>query len=1153
MFHLYMFRNLDIDFRVFSITDIEIDSKNKLSAGSYGETFVGTMKDKLGNSVSCVVKSYKSYVPTDVMDEDIIKEIIFLRLLNQFNVRSVVKLFGILLHENKFYLVLEKLDATLQDFRLKDKTHVDPPQVKHIFHDLLDAINSMHELGILHNDLKLANIMLKGQDVKLIDFGLSKFIGIAPPYKQVVGSYRTTPVIMAPDQQRISYATDVFSIGRTMFHFYLKQYDLINTNSAGTSLCDEKRCYMKTEVDAYFGSNGYELLINMLNKNVEKRYCAITALNHAYFKPSNGGGFEMTLLSQGLSGRMDNIKNKNLEYCYFENIYENYKNDPLTLKTIENDGYKKMINELLRLYSHERFNFDSFDALVNGIILTNQHFETYISEKYNKCDDYLIFNVILYQVITSNYSNKMDMSYLKPNFNVNLIEILKFDINFYPVSSQIMFIYLNLITNTSTTDEETKMLRASHDFIETSLFNILFWFIQSNILSHVKINDIVIFSAIKVLKNMKIDWTKYSFLTMDDLIYQRMNNYMIDTISQIDVSNYDQYAFIYAYEHLKFPIDELKSKVSLKKLVEMRYSIQLLIDKGFTITDLFSSGIGLKQIPKNILLTTNFDILKKYKKIDFWKVDISPLELNKMGASINDLIEAGYDDIVYFTSMIDKSLDDSDPEKPLKLKDLKQLSSSIFSLKHLASIFSLPKLVQYYDLEQLHDKFKASDLILSHLFDITDLKKYFQLNYFVKYFNPKQLHGAGFDLKEIYLYFSLSTLLSHFSLQDLRDEADVGPFIDLPISQLKEAFSLQELVDAKKPLSKLIENYKISELKQYFELENFLNNGVKISDLKDEYKLTDFVDQSIQPKALLSAGFKVEELKDFFKPIKLLNAGVSLSILKDIYPLSDLRINGISATNLQLAGVAYDELKKIYQLDDLIKENVPLKELIHDYKFSMLELKLAGIQLNQLQALGVPLTDLKSVFDLHQLLEKFPLSDFKDVFTIPELKNAVIKPDALLSATFELEKIYQFYTLAELIDAKIALSNIKLLGVKASELKNLGKGISVNDLVDAGYTLDDLTAANFSARELFLANIKLSDIFKTGAFKYSDIKESYRQKPDPELEMLLKQCTKNLLRKTNPDCRFDPKSNKVLNTPITSKKGGRRQQTKKSRRANPKK
>lgn len=1146
-----MFRNLDIDFRVFSITDIEIDSSNKLSAGSYGETFVGTMKDKFGTSVPCVVKRFKEYVPTEVMDEDIIKEIIFLRLLNQFNVGGVVKLFGILLHENKFYLVLEKLDKTLHDFRIKDRTHVDPPQVKHIFQNLLEAINSMHGLGILHNDLKLANIMLKGEDVKLIDFGLSKFIGISPPYNQVIGSYLTTHVIMAPDKQRISYATDVFSIGRTMFHFYLKQYDIIDRN--GKQLCVINNCFRPNIIDAYFGSNGYDLLSNMLEKNVEKRYCANTALNHAYFKPSIGGGFEMESLAQSVLGTVDNIKNKNLEYCYSEKIYANYKNDPLTLKTIENDRYKEMINELLKLYSNRSFNFDSFDALVNGIILTNKHFETYISDKYKKCDDFLIFNVILYQNITSNYSNRMNIilkSYLKPNFNVNLIEILKFDINFYPVSSQISFIYSNLITNASTTDEEKRMFMTSYEFLETSLFNILFWFMQSNILSHIKINDIVIFCAIKVLKNMKIDWTKYSFLTMDQLIYQRMNNYMIDNISQVDVAKYDQYAFIYSYENLKFPVEELKSKVSLNKFLELKYSIQSLIDSGFTITDLLTNGVDFKEVPKNILITTNFDMLKKYKKADFYHHHISPLELTKMGASLNDLIEAGYK-IFDLSDAIDKSIDDSNPEKPLKLNDLKQ----VFSLSEIALLkFSLQKLVKYFDLEQLKKNFFSSDLIQSKLFQLKDLKKYFNLSYFVKDFNPKELYDAGFDLKEISSNFSSNTLLKYFTLQELKNKAGMGlwNFNDLPISKLSEAFSLEDFVNANKPLNQLIENYKISELKPYFKLDDFLNNGVSISDLKDEYLLKDFVDHNIQPKALLSAGFKVDELKDFFKPLKLLDAGISLSILKDSYPLIDLKMDGISATNLRLAGVAFDELKNLFRLDELTKEQVPLKELLDDYKFTISELKVAGIQLGQFQSLGVPLTDLKGVFDLPQLLaaKKFPLIDFKGVFTIPELKTAGKKPNELVDAGFELKTVFEFYSLSELIDAKIALSNLKILGVSAYDLKNVGKGIKVNDLVDAGYTLDELTAANLSARELFLANIKLSDIFKTGAFKYSDIKDSYHEKPDPDLEILLKKCTKNILRKTNPDCRYDPKTNTVLNTPATSKKGGRRHlNKKKSRRA----
>jgi len=1146
-----MFRNLDIDFRVFSITDIEIDSKNKLSAGSYGETFVGTIKDKFENSIPCVVKNYIAYKPNEVMDEDIIKEIIFLRLLNQFNVEGVVKLYGVLMHQNHLFLVLEKLDTTLHDFRVKDRTHVDPAQVKRIFHDLLVAIDSMHALGILHNDLKLANIMLKGEDIKLIDFGLSKFIGLSPPYKQVVGSYLTTQVIMAPDNERISYATDVFSIGRTMFHFYLKQYQVIN--QVGPRLCVYNGCFQPKEVDAYFGYKGYELLTNMLEKKVEKRYCASQALDHSYFKSSKGGSFEMKSL-RFFPASINTIKNKNLEYCYSEKIYANYKNDPLTLKSVENDRYNEMINELLKLYPNHFLNFDSFDALVNGIILTNQHFETYISDKYKKWGDFLIFNVIIYQIITSNYSNignKNFKDYLIPNFNVNLIEIIKFDINFYPISSQLYFIYSNLIINDSTTEEEKKMLMTSNEFLETCLFNILFWFIQSNILSNIKINDIIIFCVIKVLIHMKIDWTKYSFLTMTDIIYQRMYNYMIDTISQMDIEKYEQYANILAYDNCKFPIEELKSKVSLKKLLLLKYSIQMLIDSGFTLTDLLSNGFDIKQIPKNLLITNNYDFFKKYnyKKNDFKYYNISPLELNKMGASLNDLVAAGYT-IFDLVPLIDKTMDDSDPEKPFKLNALKDFFSD---LKDMSLIFDLKKLFQFNNnLSDWSDiSIDTDKIIKSKLFPIKELKKYYHVMTLKKYYNPKELYDGGLSLIDISSQFSPNILLQYFSLQDLKNEGgmNLSNFRDEPISKLMEVFSLEEFVREKKPLHLLMKNYKISELKKYFNLEDFLNNGVSIIDLKNEFSLKDFVTKKIQPNALLSAGFTPAELKEYFKPIQLLNGGIALSILKDLYPLIDLKRYGISATSLRLTGVEYDELKNLFRLDELIKENIPLKELLYDYKFSISELKLSGFKLNQFQSLNVSLRDLKGIFDLQQLLEaKFPLSDFKGVYTIMELKNAGVKPDELISSTFEIDTIYQFYTLSELIDAKIPLGDLKLLGATAYELKNVGKGITLNNLVDTGYTLDELTAANFSARELFLANIKLSNIFKTGAFKYSDIKESYHEKPDAELELLLKKCTKNILRKTNPECRYDPVTNNVINPPV-SRKGGRHRNTRKSKRA----
>lgn len=1151
-----MHRNLEIEFKVFSISDIKIQTnkESKLSQGSFGQTFLGTLKDKSGNDIPCVVKQYKTYHKKNLLDEDIIKEIIFLRLLNQFGVNGVVKLFGVLLHDNKFYLVLEKLDKTLEDVRLKEKQEFDPLKTKHIFHGLLSAIDSMHSLGILHNDTKLANIMLKGDDIKLIDFGLSKFIGIAPLANQVVRSYNTTPVIMAPDEKRISYSTDVFSIGRTMFHFFIQKYNTVNYNDK-ESVYDwtQRKKFTKYEIDTFFGSNGGELLANMLNNDVYQRYCANTALDDKYFKdlPTQSGG----ILNRIVFGDAKNVEAKNIEYCYFEKIYENYKNDPLTLKGIDINGdkYYENVNDLLNYFSKDTaFNFEGIDSLLNGIILTNQHFDTYMGYTKPCYNSFLYFNVVLYQLITSNYSHTYDrlnrITCFDPYFNINLNEILKFDINFYPISVQINFIYVHLLTNVSTEDSNKKF---KDTFYNTFLLYVIFWFIQTSVLSSVnKINDVIIYCAIKALHKFKIDSTKFAILKMDKFIYQRMNDFMIDNVIKIDFKKYSGYAKICLNDDFRFPIDELKSKAELKKLIELGYSINELLDNGFTIPDLFANGIFLWEIPTNLFINiTDFEGFRKYTKKEFDRAKLMPSQLIKMGASLKDLIDAGFN-INDFNNLIDTSAENMDPEKPFKIDDLKKF----YNVDKLTKIFTLKKLLSSgYDLRSIKDEYRLHDLVKSSEFELTNLKQFFQLSDLYKYFDPTQLYEAGFDVKQIRRYFLLENLTKYFSINVLKNEAGIeaNEFYDLPISKLKEAYTLKELVKAKKPLQLLIQNYPIDDLKKFFDLQDFLTIGTKIIELKKFFSLNDFVGLKVQPSVLLSAGYEVSDLKDFFKPGQLLDAGVALTTLKDLYPLIDLKRDDISATSLQLAGVEYDKLKNAYSLGELIKENISLMDLLNEYKFTILQLKTAGITLEQFQSMDIPLSQLKGIFNLNELLRaKFPLSDFQGVYTLSELKSAGVKADELLSAGFELNQFYKFYNLSELVISKIPLSNLRELGFTATDLKKLG--VAVDKLIGAGYTVSDLSDAKFSARDLFLAEIKLIDIFKTGNYNYGDIKDIYHQQSDPQLELLIKQCSKTMFtRKTNPECKYDRITDKVINPPA-SKKGGRRY-VYKSRRINRKK
>ena len=83
---------------------------------------------------------------------------------------------------------------------------------------VLDALARAHALGIIHQDIKPANIMLtSAMRVKVTDFGISRF---ANTEVTSVSSSMGTPNYMSPEQCRggpVDGRSDIFSAGATLF------------------------------------------------------------------------------------------------------------------------------------------------------------------------------------------------------------------------------------------------------------------------------------------------------------------------------------------------------------------------------------------------------------------------------------------------------------------------------------------------------------------------------------------------------------------------------------------------------------------------------------------------------------------------------------------------------------------------------------------------------------------------------------------------------------------------------------------------------------------------------------------------------------------------------------------------------------------------
>ncbi|MFB9837442.1 serine/threonine-protein kinase [Actinoallomurus acaciae] len=94
-----------------------------------------------------------------------------------------------------------------------------PPQrVACIGLRILDALRAAHQVGVVHRDVKPANVLLEGDRVVLTDFGIAAVDNDATLTRS--GEIMGTPAFMSPEQVRglpAGPASDLWSLGATLY------------------------------------------------------------------------------------------------------------------------------------------------------------------------------------------------------------------------------------------------------------------------------------------------------------------------------------------------------------------------------------------------------------------------------------------------------------------------------------------------------------------------------------------------------------------------------------------------------------------------------------------------------------------------------------------------------------------------------------------------------------------------------------------------------------------------------------------------------------------------------------------------------------------------------------------------------------------------
>lgn len=132
---------------------------------------------------------------------------------------NIVAVYDFALHEEQPYLAMEFVSGRSLRQLLDEAPVMDVPDAIAVMLQVLDALASAHEQGVIHQDIKPGNIMLTtDQRVKVGDFGISKLMNVETT---TIFSTIGTPSYMSPEQCRgddvVDGRSDIFSAGATLF------------------------------------------------------------------------------------------------------------------------------------------------------------------------------------------------------------------------------------------------------------------------------------------------------------------------------------------------------------------------------------------------------------------------------------------------------------------------------------------------------------------------------------------------------------------------------------------------------------------------------------------------------------------------------------------------------------------------------------------------------------------------------------------------------------------------------------------------------------------------------------------------------------------------------------------------------------------------
>jgi protein kinase len=163
----------------------------KLGDGTFGTVLRG--QEKTTGEIVAIKKFKQKYRSWEECIK--LREIASLRKLLHPN---IVKLKEVIRENDELHLVFEHMESNLYEFT-KNRTKMLPEsKVRNVMFQILQGLGHVHRNGYFHRDMKPENVLVRGDVVKLADFGLAREIRARPPFTDYVSTrwYRAPEALL---------------------------------------------------------------------------------------------------------------------------------------------------------------------------------------------------------------------------------------------------------------------------------------------------------------------------------------------------------------------------------------------------------------------------------------------------------------------------------------------------------------------------------------------------------------------------------------------------------------------------------------------------------------------------------------------------------------------------------------------------------------------------------------------------------------------------------------------------------------------------------------------------------------------------------------------------------------------------------------------